>query len=74
MESLGYVIAFLTCGLEWEKLTDECEIEEKKRLFIKDTDANIARGYLSLFSGLSYHEKPCYKSLVNILYKSSQES
>lgn len=67
MESLGYVIAFLTTGLEWDKLTDECEIERTKRLFIKDTDADIARRYLSFLSGLSYDEKPCYKPKVSFI-------
>ena len=65
MESLGYVIAFLTKGLEWQDLTKENEIEEKKWLFLKSDVSDQTRRYLSVLSNISYDERPCYESLRN---------
>ena len=65
MESLGYVIAFLTKGLQWQDLTKENEIEEKKWLFLKSDVSDQTRRYLSVLSNISYDERPCYESLRN---------
>jgi serine/threonine protein kinase len=65
MESLGYVIAFLTTGLEWQDLTKENEIENQKILFTKSLTSDKARRYLSILSGIEYNERPCYESLRN---------
>lgn len=65
MESLGYVIAFLTKGLQWQDLTKESEIEQKKWLFLKSDVSDQTRRYLSVLSNISYDERPCYESLRN---------
>ena len=65
MESLGYVIAFLTTGLQWKDLTKENEIEQQKWLFLKSDVSDQTRRYLSVLSNISYDERPCYESLRN---------
>jgi serine/threonine protein kinase len=65
MESLGYVVAFLTESLEWQDLTIESDIEQKKCLFIKSSVSDQSRRYLSVLSGIAYNERPCYESLRN---------
>jgi len=65
MESLGYVIAFITRGLEWSDLTYENEIEQKKLLFLKSSYSDNSKRYFSILSGITYDERPCYESLRN---------
>lgn len=65
MESLGYVIAFLTIGLEWQDLTIESEIEEKKRLFMKCSVSDQWKRYFLVLSGIAYDVRPCYEGLRN---------
>ena len=65
MESLGYVIVFLTTCLEWRDLTSENEIEEKKLLFLKTSYSDNLKPYFSNLSGIAYDERPCYEGLRN---------
>lgn len=65
MESLGYVISFLTNGLEWQHLKTENEILQKKLLFLNSLEVEYSIRYLKILSDIAHHERPCYESLRN---------
>ena len=65
MESLGYVISFLTNGLEWQHLKTENEIVQKKLLFLNSLEVEYSIRYLKILSDIAHHERPCYESLRN---------